>query len=285
MSDRTGDMMQLRVGDVAVVTGASSGIGRAVADLLAQEGLRVVLADIDVDRVVAAADELRARGATVIHAAVDVTKPEDLDALRDRVLAEFGSVSVIMNNAGIGASGWTWELGHEAWRRVVDVNLHGVVNGLRSFVPVLIAQQRGHVVNTASMGGLVAKPMYSPYIATKFAVAGLTEALYHELREVAPEVGVSLLCPGPVSTEFLNPDRLVSAPDRDEGVAGERAASAYQMTLEHGISPMVVAERVLEAIRDDRFYVLTHPAKKAEVAQRADDIVNDRPPTLTRIAK
>jgi NAD(P)-dependent dehydrogenase (short-subunit alcohol dehydrogenase family) len=278
--------MKLREGDVAVVTGASGGIGRAVAERLAQEGLRIVLADIDGPRVAEVADELRAAGATVMHAVVDVTRPEQMDALRDRALEEFGSVHVVMNNAGAVAHGWAWELSYETWRKVVDVNLHGVVNGLRSFLPVLIAQKRGHVVNTASMGGLVAKPMLSPYIATKFAVAGLTEALFYELSEVAPEVGVSLLCPGPVSTEFLNPERLVS--DSGGGVgagraADERATRTYRLTVELGMKPTEVAERVVEAIRDDCFYIITHPHKKSEVATRADDIVNGRPPTFHQI--
>lgn len=278
--------MKLSSGDVAVITGASGGIGRATAERLARVGMRLALADVDADRLARTADELRSHGASVIHAAVDVSQPEDLDALRDQVLDAFGSVTILMNNAGIGACGRVWELKPETWRAAVDVNVLGVVNGLRSFVPTLIGQNRGHIVNTASMAGLVAKPLFSPYVATKFAVAGLTESLYHELAEVAPGVGVSLLCPGPVATQFLSLDRLASDHDGggDDDVATRVAVAAHQVTTEQGIDPSEVAECVLEGIVAGRFYLLTHPNKAVEVARRADDIVNDRSPTLTVVS-
>jgi short-subunit dehydrogenase len=211
-----------------------------------------------------------------------VTQSKNLDGLRDLVLDAFGAVDLVMNNAGAGACGRVWELPDETWRSVVDVNVLGVVNGLRSFVPLLVAQNRGHVVNTASMAGLVPVPVWSPYVATKFAVVGLTECLFHELASVAPGVGVSLLCPGPVATDFLNPNRVVPqlpGGEADDEIA-QVASRAHQLTLEHGIAPSDVAEHVFEAVRDRRFYVLTHPPRAVDVARRAEDIVQGRLPTL-----
>jgi NAD(P)-dependent dehydrogenase (short-subunit alcohol dehydrogenase family) len=270
-------------GEVAVVTGAASGIGRAVSERLAAEGMRVALADRNAAAVEEVADGLRATGATVLHQAVDVTQPSQLDDLRDRVLDEWGSVGLIMNNAGIGACGRVWELPSETWRVSIDVNLMGVVNGLRSFVPVLVEQDRGHVVNTASMGGLVAQPLWSPYVATKFAVAGLTESLFFELAEAAPGVGVSLLCPGPVATDFLKPESLASDHDKigSSEAVRSRTLNAYTKGVEVGIPPARVAEAVVQGVLSNRFYILTHPEMHARVASRAADIGNGWP-TPTR---
>lgn len=245
--------MQQFAGRVAVVTGAASGIGRALVDRCAAEGMRVVLADIEqapLDRAVA---ELRSLGHTVIGVTTDVSRPESVEALADQSYAEFGSVHLLCNNAGVFGTrpGPIWEATLNDWRWIFGVNVSGVIHGLRSFVPRMLASgDEGWVVNTASMGGLV--PGGSPYGVSKHAVVAISEALYSHLAERSSAVGCSALCPIYVRTQILSAGRNRPPELRDDEPVGPgRLASR----IETGQPPSEIADATFEGIRRGQFYI------------------------------
>ena len=240
-------------GKVAVVTGAASGIGLAVSRRLGADGMRVMMADIEEPALSAAAASLAAEGIDTAVAVTDVSDAESVDALARATLARFGAVHVVCNNAGVHRGGPTWEIPLPLWEWIVGVNLYGIVHGIRSFVPHLIAQGEGHVVNTASLGGLLTGPWMSPYHATKHAAVGLSESLFHELAAIGSPVGVSVLCPGMVRTRIHQaprnwPDRYGPWPavqDPPE-VAQWRQAASARVTA--GQDPALIADAVRDAI-------------------------------------
>jgi len=243
----------------AVVTGAARGIGYSLVRRLVAEGMNVVMADVDEAALERAVSGLEPAGVRVLAMAADVSRRSDVEDLAARTLAEFGSVHLVCNNAGVGISGRAWEFAASDWDRVLGVNLYGVIHGIAAFVPHLLRQGEGHVVNTASMAGLASFPGMAPYTATKHAVVGLSESLLLELRAVGSPVGVSVLCPGPVRTAIADA----------EGVdAGTRRAVAA------GLDPAVVAEAIVDAVRADRFWVLTHPELLAAVESRTTAILD-----------
>jgi len=260
---------------VAVVTGAGSGIGRAFAERFAAEGMRVVVADVDEARARETEALLEARGAHTLAVQVDVRQAAAVEALAARTLEAFGAVHVLCNNAGIaGLARPTWEQSLEEWAQVVDVNLWGVIHGIRTFVPIMLRQgTEGHVVNTASMAGLMSLPLIAPYHATKFAVVTVSESLHMELGMTGAPVRVSVLCPGFVRTN-IGQDSLTSARSEAEAAMHE----AFRRLIAEGLDPAVVAERVVEAIRAERFWVFSHPELVAAVEQRAASIVAGRNP-------
>ena len=273
-------------GKVAVVTGAASGIGRAVATRAAAEGMKVVLADIEENALKEATDELGANGADVIAAVTDVSDLASVTELRDRALGEFGAVHLVHNNAGVGTGGPIWEVPEEDWRWILGVNLWGVVHGIAAFVPLFMQQGEGHVVNTASIAGLTTAPFLGPYNATKQAVVAISETLFKDLQAAGVSgVGVSVLCPGFVQTRIAESDRNRPswAPGRDvEGAAEMRGL--IQDLIGGGIPPEQVAERVLDAVRTNTFYILTHPELRGALQTRFDDILEGRPPSPTIVA-
>lgn len=252
--------MRLEAGQVAVVTGGASGIGRGLVGAFADRGLAVVVADVEQGALDAAEAELTAAGARVLAARVDVRRPEELDALAARVLDEFGRVDVVCNNAGVITPRLpVWEQSYADWEWVVDVNLHGVANGVRAFVPHLVAAGRGHVVNTASMAGLTTVPGggNGAYSATKHAVVGLSETLRLELALHAPDVGVTVLCPGPVPSRIHDAAR--NRPDDGPSAAadgGVPKSTDFGLVLRR-VPAEEVARQVLAAIEHGREYVLT----------------------------
>jgi NAD(P)-dependent dehydrogenase (short-subunit alcohol dehydrogenase family) len=260
---------------VAVVTGAGSGIGRAFAERFAAEGMRVVAADVDEARARETEALLKARGAQALAAQVDVRQPAAVEALAARTIEAFGAVHVLCNNAGIaGAAHPSWEQSLDEWKQVVDVNLWGVIHGIRTFVPIMLRQgTEGHVVNTASMAGLMSLPLIAPYHATKFAVVTISESLHMELGMTCAPVRVSVLCPGFVRTN-IGQDSLTSPRSEAEAAMHE----AFRRLIAEGLDPAVVAERVVEAIRAERFWVFSHPELVAAVEQRAASIVAGRNP-------
>jgi len=267
---------------VAVVTGAASGIGRGMAERFAAEGMKVVLADVEEARLAEAASALERQGAKVVAVRTDVAQAADVDALARRALAAFGGVHVVCNNAGVAAGGPSWTLTPQDWAWVLGVNLWGVIHGVRTFVPILLEQKtEGHVVNTASMAGLVAGPGMAAYNVSKFGVVALSETLQLELRALGAPIGVSVLCPGWVNTrinesERNRPARLAaSAPPTAQT---ETMRQVVANALASGLPPARVAELVVEAIRVDRFYVLTHPEWKPMIAARMDALLNDGQP-------
>jgi NAD(P)-dependent dehydrogenase (short-subunit alcohol dehydrogenase family) len=251
--------MQDLEGRVAVVTGGASGIGYALAQRFASEGMRVVLGDVEAPALEVACSQLADGGATVLGVPTDVTDPEQVEALARAAEQQFGAIHIACNNAGVGAGGLSWEAPLETWQWVIGVNLWGVVHGVRSFVPRIIEQDAGHVVNTASVAGLVAAPFMGPYNASKHAVVAVSETLHHELAMMAPHVKVSVLCPAWVNTRIGESER-----NRPSDLAIERSSEASVMQdalrgfLANGLDPAVVAGRVLDAVRAEQFWVLTH---------------------------
>jgi NAD(P)-dependent dehydrogenase (short-subunit alcohol dehydrogenase family) len=272
-------------GKVAVITGGASGIGRAVADKAAAEGMRIVLGDIESGPLKLAVDDLTSTGAEVLGVVTDVSDRASVEALRDAALERFGAVHLVHNNAGIGIGGPIWEVTEEDWRWILGVNLWGVIHGVATFTPLLLEQGEGHIVNTASIAGLIVAPFLGPYNATKQAVVAISETLFKDLQAVAAPIGVSVLCPGFVQTRIAESERNRPewAPDRDvEGA--EELRGVIQDMVDGGIAPTTVADRVIDAVRTNTFYILTHPELDEAITTRFDDIVQGRAPSPTMIA-
>ncbi len=253
-------------GRVAVVTGAAGGIGLELARQLAAAGMRVVMSDVDRERLEAAAAGVDGEVEAI---AANVARPADVDALAARARARFGGVNVLCNNAGVTRPGPAWELGLDEWQWLLSVNVLGVVNGIRAFVPSMLERgEPGHIVNTASIGGLLPYAGIAAYTATKYAVVGLSESLHLDLRAVRAPIGVSVLCPGPTETEFRAHSRALHPDGPAEGVAGE-----YDGVVR--IPAADAAAVVVEAIRFDRFWVITHPEYRNAIERRTRGIVDD----------
>ncbi|MFC1402153.1 MULTISPECIES: SDR family NAD(P)-dependent oxidoreductase [Streptacidiphilus] len=271
-------------GRVAVVTGAGSGIGRALADAFTRERMAVVLADIDTAQVEAAAQELRSAGAQVLARTVDVADPADLDRLAAAAVERFGHVDVVCNNAGVSTFNLIQDQRLEDWRWVLGVNLWGVVHGLHSFLPVLRDQATpAHIVNTASIAGLLSGvPVIGPYAASKAAVVSVSESLRAELALAGLPIGVSVLCPSSVDTRVMESERnrpaALGSERRSEAAESMRLMIRGTLTGPTGLSPAAVAERVLAAIREDRFWVITHAQEGASLKNRFADILAHVPP-------
>jgi NAD(P)-dependent dehydrogenase (short-subunit alcohol dehydrogenase family) len=268
-------------GKVAVVTGAASGIGRAMAERFAAEGMKVVLADVEDGALRQTAHELTARGATVLAARTDVSRADEVAALAERTRAAFGAVHVLCNNAGVGIGGMMWEHSLADWEWVLGVNLWGVIHGCRTFVPIMLEQGgEAHIVNTASMAGLVSTPLMSVYNVTKQGVVALSETLQHDLTLKGSAIKVSVLCPGFVATAIADADR--NRPGKSEAApAFAQMQPLVRAAVAAGIPAAQVAADVVDAIRADRFYVITHPAYLKQVRTRMDEILEQRPPTYT----
>jgi NAD(P)-dependent dehydrogenase (short-subunit alcohol dehydrogenase family) len=275
--------MQDFAGKVAVITGAGSGLGREFARHAHGLGMRLVLADIETPALNAVVAELGSDGAIVIGEMVDVARGEDVQRLADRAYAEMGGVHLLFNNAGVGSGGLVWENSDRDWQWVLGVNLWGVIHGLRSFIPRMIEHgEPGHIVNTASVAGLVCAPNMGVYNVSKHAVVALTETLQHDLRMAGAGLGVSLLCPAYVPTGIAQSHRNRPALLRaDEPTASQRLAhAAISKAVEGGkLSAAEVARLTFEAIASDRFYVLTHPQILPTVQLRFDDILQQRNPS------
>jgi NAD(P)-dependent dehydrogenase (short-subunit alcohol dehydrogenase family) len=271
-------------GKVAVITGAASGIGRAVADAAAAAGMKVVLADIEEAALKEADASLGATGAEVLSVVTDVSVATSVDDLRDQALARFGAVHLVHNNAGVAVGGPLWTVTEADWKWILGVNLWGVIHGIRAFVPVLLEQGEGHVVNTASLAGLTSPAMLGPYNVTKHSVVTMSETLYRDLAAVGSRVGVSVLCPGFVQTRIADSERnrpdWAPAAERPDGVAFQ---GVVRQLVAGGIQPTDVAEKVLHAVRNNRFYILTHDDTRAMVETRLRDILDDRNPSSAPI--
>jgi len=247
---------------VAVVTGGASGIGFAMAQRFADLGMRIVIADVEVDALGAAGEQLAATGTEVLTHVTDVTDATQVQALADVTIERFGAVHVVCNNAGVGGGGLSWETPLETWEWVLGVNLWGVIHGVRTFVPLLIAQPEAHVVNTASVAGLTAAPFMGPYNASKHAVVAISESLHHELAMMAPHVKVSVVCPGWVRTRIFESERNRPAHLAVPEDPGRAAMNGLlQSMVETGLGADDVAGQVLDAVRSERFWVLTHDAE------------------------
>lgn len=265
-------------GKVAVVTGAASGIGAALARAFAAEGMRVVVADVDEPGAERVAAELRGRGAEATAVRVDVANADQVDELATATLERYGAVHLVCNNAGVGGGGPMTELDPAEWSHVLGVNLWGVIHGVRAFLPHLLAQDEGHVVNTASVAGLFAAPFMGPYSVSKFGVVALSETLFHELALAGSRVGVSVLCPSWVRTGIAAAVRRRRGA-MPAGEGGTDMLSVLDAVIEAGMDPDEVAAQVVAAVRDGAFYVLTHPSTDPAVRRRMEAILaRERPP-------
>jgi NAD(P)-dependent dehydrogenase (short-subunit alcohol dehydrogenase family) len=260
-------------GRVAVVTGAASGLGRAFAERFAREGMRVVLADVEQAALEEAVAELRGQGHDVLGVRADVMQLEAVEALARQTLDAYGGVHLVCNNAGVDGylDGPIWEATDKDWAWTFGVNFWGVVHGVRAFLPLLLEQPEGYLVNTASATGLVqATNMYG---VTKHAVVALSEVVYGQLRERGARVGVSVLCPGVANTRLFRaarnrPAELRNERPAPEAAAGEQLRARMLERLAAAMAPERVAEILLEAIRREQFYVLTDTEWDARIEAR-----------------
>ena len=277
---------------VAVVTGAASGIGKALSLAFADEGSSVVLADVEDEALAAAKTEVEALGVTALAVKTDVTEEESVADLCSATLEAFGEVHILCNNAGVGGGGLIKNQQLVDWKWVIDVSLWGVINGLHHFLPHLIEAEDSHVVSTASVAGLMAVPGLAPYNAAKYGVVAIMETLHHEMmRDEEANLGVSVLCPGVVRTNIATAQR--NRPEhlrRQKGESGSNAAkapeearkrnSAIAAALENGMEPSDVASQVVNAIYDRRFWVLSHPELLGEINHRNQELAALKNPTL-----
>jgi NAD(P)-dependent dehydrogenase (short-subunit alcohol dehydrogenase family) len=268
-------------GKVAAITGAASGLGRAMALAFARQGMAVSLADVDMKSLSSAAEEARRLGARVILSRTDVSKSDEVDRFAENTVNELGAVHVVCNNAGVSPLGAVWENTVDEWRWILGVNLWGVIHGVRAFAPRLLAQGEGHIVNTASVAGLICPSGSGAYNVTKHAVVALSETLHHDLRERGAGVGVSVLCPAYVPTGIAESERNRPADVRASQKSGAtlaREAMLKKAVASGRLSADDVASAVVDAVKKGRFYVLTHPRIKGAIRARLEDILEERPP-------
>ena len=281
--------MQIEAGQVAVITGAGSGIGRALALHAAGRGMKVVAADIEQPKIDETVSMIGADGGTAIAVRTDVSDGAEVERLAEASFGEFGAVNLLCNNAGVFSGGLLWERSVADWNWVMGVNLYGIVHAIRSFVPrMLESEQVGHIVNTASMGGLVTGAYSGPYFTSKFAAVGITDCLAQDLRTTGKPVGASVLVPSLIATDIgtsgrNRPERFI---DRTHE-AGADAEFVEQMlrssTSEAGMPPIEVAQLVFDAVEAERFWIPTKPSYHDQIRQRHDDMQALRlavPPTL-----
>jgi NAD(P)-dependent dehydrogenase (short-subunit alcohol dehydrogenase family) len=274
---------------VAVITGGASGFGREFANIGTRLGMKLVLADVQQDQLDKTKAELEAQGAQVLAMRCDVRKPEQVQALADATMEKFGAVHLVFNNAGVGSGGLVWENSLADWEWVLGVNLWGVVHGVRTFTPLMLECAKkdpayeGHIVNTASMAGLLNAPNMGIYNVSKHAVVSLSETLFHDLQLIKAPIGASVLCPYFVPTGISNSER--SRPDDVKSDAGptasQRAAQAVsEKAVSSGkVSAAQVAEFTFNAIAENRFYVYSHPNALGNVQTRMEDIILQRNPS------
>jgi len=272
-------------GKVAVITGGASGLGRAMADRFAREGMRIVLADVEPHALANAEAEMKAAGAEVISVRTDVSKAADVEALAQKTLAAFGAVHLVANNAGVAPLGSAWENSVADWEWTLGVNLWGVIHGVRVFTPLMLEQGgEAHIVNTASVSGLISPPGSAMYNVSKHAVVTLTETLYHDLALKQASIGCSVLCPAYVPTGIVDSERNRPAPlqnpAREKSAEQQAREALLRKAVTSGkLSAGDVAQKVFEAVRDGRFYILTHPRIKPSIQWRMEDILQERNPT------
>lgn len=268
---------------VAVITGGASGLGRALANRFAAAEMKLVLADIDETALEAAASELRAGGARIVTRRTDVSSAVDVEQLARTALDAFGAVHIVCNNAGVAPMGLAWESTEADWRWVLGVNVWGVIHGVRAFTPLLLRQDdEGHIVNTASVAGLISPPGMAAYSVSKHAVVAFSEALHHDLAARTPKVKCSVLCPayfpsGIADSERSRPAELASTTEKSDEQHALQAN--LKKAVESGrLTAADIANTVFEAVRDERFYVLPHPRIKPAIEARMRDILDEAPP-------
>jgi NAD(P)-dependent dehydrogenase (short-subunit alcohol dehydrogenase family) len=264
--------MRELAGKTAFVTGGASGIGLALGRAFAQAGMKVMLADIEADALAAAVESLRDSAPDIRGVVCDVADSASVERAAKASQEAFGNIHVVCNNAGVAAAGGIDDISVDNWRWVLDVNLMGVLYGIRSFLPHIRAHgEGGHIVNTASMAGLSSGLGFSPYVASKYAVVGMSEGLAAQLKPLG--IGVTVVCPGFVRTGIgesgrNRPERYGATQTPDPASPAGQLLAHIAERLQSGLAPSEVAARVLSAIRGDEFYVFTHPEMRGEVEER-----------------
>ena len=271
---------------VAVITGGASGLGRSMANRFAKAGMKIVIADIEEKSLEETVSSFKNRGYEIIGKRCDVSKTEDVEGLAEASLKNFGSVDILCNNAGVSATGRAWEHSRAEWEWAIGVNIWGVINGIKTFTPIMLNQDsEGHIINTASVAGLLSLPQMSLYCLTKHSVVTLTESLYHDLIEIGAKISCSVLCPAYVPTNISRSDRNRPNHLKDSRIKTEeniQMEKKLEYAVESGkISADNVAELVFEAIAKNKFYILSHPRIKPTVEERVNDILKDKQPTNT----
>ncbi len=269
----------------AVITGAGSGMGRAMALRLAKADMNVVLADVDDDAMAEVATSIIGDGGQAIAVHTDVADSTANTELFEAAMAAFDQINVVALNAGVtGSVGRTWTLSEQDWRWSLGILLDGVIHGIRTFVPHLVDHGDGHVVITASIAGHISSPFSGPYAVAKHGVVALAETLHHDLAAEGSSVGVTCLCPG-----FVNTNIVTAARDREGADVGsptdERGDKWLEVSgraLETGLEPEVVGRQVHDAIIDNRFWLFTDEAWDDAIARRSEEIIGRRPPTVGR---
>ncbi|WP_024539586.1 SDR family oxidoreductase [Comamonas badia] len=274
-------------GRTAVLTGAGSGFGLECARIAARRGMRVVLVDVQQDALDKAAAELQQAGAEVLARRVDVSDADQMQALADAVAERFGAPHLVFNNAGVGSGGLVWENTLADWQWVLGVNLWGVVHGVRLFTPMMLAAAKadpawcGHIVNTASMAGLLTPPNMGIYNVSKHAVVALTETLYQDLSLVTEQVGASVLCPYFVPTGITQSERNRPESLRDASLTPSQRISQAMIdkaVTSGKVSAAEVAAKVFDAVVSGAFYIYSHPRALGNVESRMQAIVEGRNP-------
>ncbi len=267
---------------VAVITGAASGFGREFAIRCADEGMKVVLTDIDEGGLAATVALLRP-GTQSLTLRSDVSSADSIEHVATSAYGRFGACHLLFNNAGVGTAGPIWMATLDDWKWTFGINVMGVVHGLRSFVPRMLEQKEAsHIVNTASAAGLLAPAGSGVYAASKHAVVAASECLYHELRAQNATIGVSVLCPAFVNTGISNSERNRPAELADSNPEAKQYSDRIRQAIKSGkLNAADIAEVTIEAVKNDRFYILPHPNVKIAVEIRMKDILSDRAPTNT----
>lgn len=274
--------MEQLAGKVAVITGGGSGIGRALARRFAAEGMKVVLADVNETSMRLVEAELAEGGAEVLPVLCDTSLEPSVQALAQATLDRFGAAHVLCNNAGVAGTGDPWAGPMSAWEWVMGINVYGVVHGIRAFLPIMTDQGEGHIVNTASMAGLVALPGAAAYNASKHAVVAISEGLFLELKNTGSSVSCSVLCPGFVKTNLMVgqqwQDRLGAPPPVTGNPVGKMIEDLLTQGVETGVDPDDIAAQVADAVKSDRFWILTHPEMRdAPVARMQRAAAQENP--------
>ncbi|MCP4002883.1 MAG: SDR family NAD(P)-dependent oxidoreductase [bacterium] len=272
-------------GKVAVVTGGASGIGFALARRFGREGMKIVLADIEDAALAGAIEKLESEGFEALGVRTDVSNADSLANLAEQTLQRFGGAHILCNNAGVLTAGLSWESPLSDYEWTFGVNIWGVIHGVRTFVPIMLEQDTEcHVINTSSMAGVTTLPFTSIYHMSKHAVLAYSESLYHELNMREAKIGVSALCPEAIATAIGRSERNRPSKLSEDGPVSTESKivnQALKDTVDKGVKPEVIADRVLEAVRENRFYILSEDVWRDAAHTRLDDVRLARNPTFT----
>lgn len=262
---------------VAVITGAGSGIGLGLLRHCAAQRMRIVALDVSAERLADVSAELNKAGIEHWAQSCNVADSAQVEQVASEVFARFGAVHLLFNNAGILRNGLSWECSVEDWRRVMEINLLGAVHCVRAFVPrMLQGGEAGHIVNTASMAGLLASPLMGPYTVSKHALVALSETLLYDLQSVQARIGVSVLCPGQVASNIM--DSVGTSSTMTAGLN-----DFLRQGIDQGMSPLQVAEQVFAAVREQRFWIFTHPEFKPAYRQHSEALLEERNPVYEQV--